>query len=540
VLDIASRFRETFLMNAYRMARNAIDRGSRDTWTAAPARLGLRRGAGEGGAARRDERALLKDPALRDPRGYVLPSNQPDFLTATKFVEALLRSGVAVHRASEAMTIAGRSYPAGSFVVRTAQAFRPHVLDMFEPQEHPDDTAYAGGPPRAPYDNAGWTLAFQMGVKFDRILDDFSGPLEPITRATPAPASIGGAPRPRGYLLHHQQNDAAIAVNRLLAAGADVYWLRDRRVGGASEGTGSIYVRGGDAAQALLATAAAELGITVTGVDAVPAGDALRLRPVRVALWDRYGGSSPSGWTRWLLERFEFPHDVVYAPTLDAGNLRERYDVILLTGQALGGPDPGIPAESVPAAYRHMLGRITTERTIPHLRRFVERGGVLVAIGGATAVGERMGVPVTSALTARDGAGRPRPLTSTEFYVPGSIVRVSVDNSIPLAFGFEREVDVFFDASPVFELRGEAGAQNVRRVAWFGSAAPLRSGWAWGQHHLEGGTAVVDAPLGQGRVLLFGPEIAYRGQAHGTFKFLFNAIHSARAEPVRLGEDGTR
>jgi hypothetical protein len=125
-------------------------------------------------------------------------------------------------------------------------------------------------------------------------------------------------------------------------------------------------------------------------------------------------------------------------------------------------------------------------------------------------------------------------LTRDQFYIPGSLLRVRVDNTSPLGYGFEPEVDVFFDRSPVFRLHADAGTKNVHRVAWYGSATPLRSGWAWGQRYLDGGVAVVDAPLGRGRVLLFGPEITFRAQSHGTFKFLFNAIYYGRAVSARL------
>jgi hypothetical protein len=107
---------------------------------------------------------VLHAPAARDPRAYVIPSDQPDFLTATKFINALREVNVAVHRATAAFEAAGKRYPAGSYVVFAAQAFRPHVLDMFEPQDHPDDFPYPGAAPTPPYDNAGWTLAYQMGV----------------------------------------------------------------------------------------------------------------------------------------------------------------------------------------------------------------------------------------------------------------------------------------------------------------------------------------------------------------------------------------
>ena len=109
-----------------------------------------------------------------------------------------------------------------------------------------------------------------------------------------------------------------------------------------------------------------------------------------------------------------------------------------------------------------------------------------------------------------------------------------VDNTTPLGFGFESDADVFFDRSPVFMLDAEAAAKNVRRVAWFASGSPLRSGWALGQRYLDGGVAVVDAPLGRGRVLLFGPEITFRAQSQGTFKFLFNGIYYGRAVASRL------
>ena len=186
VLDYAARMRENLLFNIYRMGKNSIERGSRDSWTPSPKRiaaLNAKLGDARGLSAEREQAlwAELRAPELRDPRGFIIPANQPDFPTATKFVNALLESGVTVQRATREFQVNGKNYPANSYVVFTAQAFRPHVLDMFEPQDHPDNFAYPGGPPTPPYDNAGWTLAFQMGVVFDRVLEGFSGPFEKIT-----------------------------------------------------------------------------------------------------------------------------------------------------------------------------------------------------------------------------------------------------------------------------------------------------------------------------------------------------------------------
>ena len=136
-----------------------------------------------------------------------------------------------VHRATREFDVGDVSYPAGSYVVKTDQAFRPHVLDMFEPQQHPNDFEYPGGPPIAPYDNAGWTLAFQMGVEFDRILDGFEGPFELIEGLAEIPRGVVTRADADGYVFDHRNNNAFLAVNRLLADGRQVAWMLYAPVG---------------------------------------------------------------------------------------------------------------------------------------------------------------------------------------------------------------------------------------------------------------------------------------------------------------------
>ncbi len=470
VLDFASRSRETLLLNAFTMARNAsLDRSD-------------------------------------SPRGYVLPSTQPDFPTATKFVDALLKSGVVVHRAREAFRAGGVTYPPGSFVVKTAQPFRAHVLDMFEPQRYPDD--------HPPYDIAGWTLALQMGVKFARILEPFDGPFDRIDQVSPPARPITGG-GDAGFLISHHQNDSAVVVNRLLRDGVPVYWLRNRSVESVAE-TGSIYVPASPAVRDTLARGTAQLGVAVTVAASTPPGPALKLRPARVALWDRYGGAPSSGWIRWVLERYEFPFDRVYAPGIDRDDLIGKYDVLILPDEAQLQRVDRTPA-TVPSEYRNETGVLTAARSLPALRRFLETGGTIVAMGQAARIAGALGAAVETVAAEDDGRG--------SLSVPGSVLRMHVNNASPLGFGLEREVDTFFDNGPVFRVTGD----NASVVAWFG-AAPLRSGWARGEHHLAGRAAAIDAPVGPGRVLIFGPQVAFRAQSHATFKFLFNAIHYSTAE----------
>jgi hypothetical protein len=534
VIDHASRLRESLLYNIYRMGKNSIARGSRDTWTANP---------------RRDAEVAMRvkgadsliwaaqhAPEFRDPRGYIIPAAQPDFPTAVKFVNALRETGITVQRATADFTVGGTRYPAGSFVVPAAQAFRPHVIDMFEPQAHPDVFAYPGAPPTPPYDNAGWTWAYQMGIEFDRVLDPFSGPFEPITEwnIAPAPGTVTGAREARGFIASPRANDAFAALNRLLAAGVQVTRLTDSTaIGGRQFGRGAFYVQAGRTTAALL-DSLTSLGIDFEGTRAAAPANARPMRPVRVGLWDSYGGSMPSGWTRWILEQFEFPYSRVFAPELDAGNLNAQYDVLVFVEGAI----PGAPGSergrrrdgetteppSLPEEYRGQFGRVTIERTIPRLREFITNGGTIVAIGSsAENLATHLQLPVENHLV--EGG---EPLPRTKFYVPGSVLSVRVDDSHPVAYGMPERADVFFDDSPVFRLNEGADSQGVTVIAWYDSKTPLRSGWAWGQAYLDGGAAVVEAPLGKGRVVLFGPEILQRAQPHGTFKFLFNAIVGSR------------
>ena len=540
VLDVASRHRESFLFNAWLMGSRSIARGSTDTWTTTPRRIDrVRQAAGTrdvtspattvGGRLPEvpsSLASLLRQPADRDPRGYILPVAQPDFPTAIKFANTLIKAGVTVHRATAPFSVAGKEYGAGSLVVKTAQAFRPHVLDMFEPQDHPNDFLYPGGPPIPPYDSAGWTLAFQMGVTFDRVLDAFDGPFERVTGFVEAGAGVPALPpAAAGYLLSAAQNDAARVVNRLLAKGVPVWRLARHE-----QGPGTWFTSG-PGAEAIVSQAARELGVTVTPLAAKPEGDLAPVAPVRLGLVDEYGGSMPSGWIRWLLEQFEFPFEVVYTPMLETPDLAARYDVLILPDGLVAPPGRArapiaVDPATVPEPYRSRMGRIS-ERTIPHLAAFAEQGGTIVAIGGSTSLATHLRLPIASALMARTAAGE-RPLTHEEYYVPGSILRVRVDPTHPLAWGEPQHADVYFDDSPVFRLGPDAAAQGIVPVAWFDSPAPLRSGWAWGQQHLEGGVAIADARVGKGRLVLFGPEIAFRAQPHGTFTFLFNAIRRPR------------
>jgi hypothetical protein len=550
VMDVASRYRETFLYNIYQMGRNSIQRASRDNWTITPKRIAAaeeaaaaianqapgRRG-GQSAIPPEIYRTVLHDPRFRDPRGYIIPADQADFPTAAKFVNVLLKNGIAVHKATAAFQVAGKSYRANSYVVKATQAARPFVMDMFEPQDHPNDFKYPGGPPNPPYDITGWTLAYQMGIVFDRVLDGFDGPFAKVTGLQePVPESIQGPSNPAGYLISHRLNNSFVLVNRLLKGNCDVYWLKTET----DLGTGTVWVpapstTGIPACVSVLQRGARELGIQVHAQAQPPSGEALKLKPVRIGLYDQYGGLMPSGRTRWLFEQFEFPFEVVYPQTLDAGDLKSKFDVLVFTdgaanfgagsGRGGGGRGGGQPsAESIPAEFRGWLGRITVEKTLPQLKKFAESGGSIVTIGSSTSMASLLGLPLSSYLD----------LPQEKFYIPGSILRASIDNTNPLAYGMAKTAYLDFDSSPVFRLGPDAASKHTSAVAWFSGPNVLESGWAWGQQNLDGGAAIAEGSVGEGKVFAFGPEAAFRGQPHGTFKLLFNGLLYGSAKETAI------
>ena len=582
ILDLMARYKDQMLYNIWKMGSNQIERGSRDHWTisnedmaradsavrggAAAAGRGGRGGAdapagdvpgaggggggrgGRGGGMSLDQyKAIFKNPARRDPRAFVITSAQPDFATATKFINAIRYIGVEVNQTTAPLTVNGKTYPTGSYVVNAAQAGRAHVMDMFMPQDHPNDMDERGIP-RRPYDNAGWTLALQMGVQFDSLYTTVTGPMTMIQGlAKPVAGKVTGGSA--GYLLSPSQNDAFTVANRVLKANGEVYRTKTvMTANGNTYGPGSFFIVATPATTSIIQTAATELGIDADGVNSRPTSLTDKYTTRRIALVDSPTGSMPSGWTRLIFERFEFPFTIVCGAGLDDANLRSKYDVIVVPsgsqvggvgggGRGGGGGGRGGAGANVAAANDPDLrslcevttGTGTGATAAENIRKFVEQGGLLVAAGSASrGVGSLFNLPMTNHLIDREPGEQDTNLGSDKFYVPGSVLRVAVDTTTTAAYGSASHIDVFFDNSPVFRLAPDATMRGIRPVMWFDSRTPLRSGWAWGQNYLDGGVAAVEANVGRGRLYLYGPEITFRAQPHGTFKFLFNGIYGGQ------------
>jgi hypothetical protein len=531
VLNYASRYKDELLYNIYTMGKHSIEAGSKDSWTKSPKKVELLADAFK--ADKKESRSdtlpveyfnkVYKNKELRDPRGYIVTANQTT--TATAFINILINSGIQVQKAKSDFSVAGKAYPAGSYIVKTNQAFRPHVLDMFEPQDHPNDFQYPGGPPVRPYDAAGWTPAFTMGIQFDRILEDFNGPFETI--------AYGDVQQPKGntnvdtkqiagYTFSIKDNAAYVVVNDLLKEGIEV--LKNKE---------NYFVASSVKAESIIKAATTANGVSFIAVSVKPNDITNKVEPLRIALWDKYGGSISSGWVRWIFEQYHFPFNLTYPKEIDAANLNSKYDVIVFVEGAIPSlvatPSPWEEKEpkedEIPAEFQTHLGKITAQKSIPALQKFLNNGGRIITIGSSANLAYHLNLPVKNALVEMV-AGKEKALPGEKFYIPGSVMQVDVDNNYAPNWGMNNKADVYFSASPVFKLAPEAIAQKeVTPLAWYASATTLRSGWAFGQAYLQDGVAAFEANVGKGKLYVYGPEITFRGQTHGTYKMLFNQLY---------------
>ena len=553
VLNYASRNRDELLMNIYRMGKNAIDKGNKDTWSLSPSKIeamnklyqdSLKRIKTTTETTNRNVvsnvpakfyDSVMRNPVYKDARGYIISSTQPDFGTAVEFLNALIKTGVVVQRATSDFTVAGKKYPANSYIVKTNQAFRPHVLDLFEPQDHPNDFQYPGGPPVPPYDAAGWTLAYQMGVQFDRIMEGFEGPFEKnpigqIIRLSGAAVKSSST----GYVLDARANQSYKAVNNLINEGVDVYRMTNVTTESAYS-NGSFYIPSSTKAKSVINKTVTENYVQFIPVNQKP-NSIFKIKKAKIALWDTYGGSMSSGWVRWILENYNYTFDVIYPKDIDTGNLKTKYDVIVFVEGAIPAVANRITqtasrvgvanTDSLPAEFRRMTGRITADKSIPQLKIFLEQGGNIVTIGSSTQLAYHLKLPVTDAITEIVN-GEDKPLSRDKYYTPGSILQMSVDNNQTATSGLKNITDVYFDNSPVFKLNPTAVSSGViKPLAWFGTDKILRSGWSWGETYLKNGITAFEASVGKGKLYAFTPEITFRAQAQGTFKLLFNQLYS--------------
>ena len=486
VLEFAARERERLLYGVYDVGRRQIEQGR-----AGP------------------------------PVAYVIPPGQHDASAARAFLEVLVKGAVEVHRAVEAFVADGRSYPAGTHVVLLAQPYRPFVRDLVEPHTYPDVRSSPREPPAAPYDAAGWTLSYQMGVEVDAIERPFDTSALVLLHGAPeAAGSFEDAEGGRlwGYAVHPADNAGFPAVNRLLARGVPVV----RAAGRVHARPDVTLPAGAWLVRSEVRDIVRELGLRAWAIERAPDVPLVEARTRRVGIYKSWVANIDEGWTRWVSRQYGFAPETLTNEDIRRGSLGRRFDVIILPDQAAGrilkghqpGDDPPHPRPwgPVPPEYRGGIGPEGVEA----LQAFARAGGTLIAFDQATELPlTRFGGALARIRDATSGLSRER------FYCPGSVVRIRVDLGHRAGWGMQAESAAFFGSSRAFTTDDP----SVRSIATYAAADRLLlSGWLLGGEHLAGRHAVLEVPYGEGRVVLFGFRPHFRGQLHATFKLLFNLL----------------
>ena len=465
------------------------------------------------------------------PFAFVVPSAQKDLPATVKMLQTLRLGLVEIYRAKEKFTADGLDYPAGSYVIPMAQPYGRYAKTLLERQKYPDLRDYPGGPPKRPYDVTAQTLPLLMGVDTAEINQPFAASLEKVESIDLPPGKID-SPKTRTkaqaqYLLAPNSNNAFLAVNQLLKSGASVSRSRS-----AIENEGATYPPGTFIIRAPDLESVAKLGIDLHA-SAGPTAGAVPLHSPRIGIYKSYIPENDEGWTRWLLEQYQFPYTSLHDKDIRAGNLNSRFDVILIPDQGVASivdgvpalnraknlpvpPElmvpPGLPEIVGPDEYAGGLG----DAGVASLRAFVMQGGEIITLNRASDFAiEKLGAAAQNVL---------RGVPSQTFYGPGSILDVHIDPAHPLGYGTGGEVPIWFERSPAFAPSFSSTSAPAVTVASYPAGDPLMSGWLLGADKIENQGALVDATLGRGHIVMFGFRPQYRGQSYATYKILFNAL----------------
>lgn len=485
-------------------------------------------------------RDVIAEYRQNPPYAYFIPQQQRDPVAAVELLRRLAFNGIEVHRLTEVLEVEGQRYPADTWVIAMDQPFAHFVRQLFAVQSYPDLRQYPEGPPDQPYDVAGWTLPYQMDLRVIEArqplskavraqlellrssstvelasTQDASGFDSPLGSGYDTDAGAAAIVPPLGQLrgsgqvlsLEGAQNNSYRALNRIWRRGGEVRWLPGRQGEDGNAGTsGRFLVSGVD--RSTLSNLARDLALDAELVSSTSGSKVLR-QP-RVGLYRPWNPSMDEGWTRWLLERFEFDFTNLDNAQIWAGELRRALDVIVLADTSPDDLLHGFPKGSVPPRYAGGLG----PRGVRALDAFVRAGGTLVCFNQSTRFAmDQLHLPVENVV---------QELESKDFFLAGSVVEMIVDPSQPVMTGMPSPAKVMVHRSPVFEPTETFQGRVLAKYPALGS--PLLSGYLLGEEHLQGMASALDVQHGKGHVVLLGLRPQWRGQSFGTFRMLFNAL----------------
>jgi hypothetical protein len=533
-IEYASKYKDALMYGRYQSGRDQIARGRREA-----------------------------------PYAYVVPQAQRDPAAAVEMLRRLAFSGLRVYQLTAPASFEGESFPEGTWIIPTDQEFAALAREVLDPQKYPDIRESPGGPLETPYDAAGWTLPLQMGVRTvvanTAIGADVRAKMRlvaaaPATQIRPVPynmasaqdaAAFDSAPGigfdsepmakaivpPAGRItgtgaalaVSPAENNAFKAINRAWRAGASV-----RYEPGVS-GAGGRYVISGlpPAVQQELVASLALRAERVGGQTGVrPGSDRGQTPRPRIGLL-LANTSMDEGWTRWVLDQYEFEYLRVSGADIQTGNLRAKIDVLVISDEArgfldggggrggrAGGAGAGVAGGPPPAGGAPPAADSPSpnDLRVKAVEEFLRGGGTLVCFNRSSMFAiEQFKLPVKNVVA---GVGR------LQFFVGGSLLNVEVNTGHRVMDGMPTGAVVFYDSGPVFEMTdGFKGTV----LASYPQEKVLASGFLQGESLIKGKAAALEVEFGEGRIVLLGFKPQWRGQPFGTFRVIFNAIASAPA-----------
>jgi hypothetical protein len=492
VLDVASKYREELLFNKYKMGADVIAQ-------------------------------FRKEP----PFAWILPARQSDPGNLSLLLNRMILLGIEVDRAEESFVCDGIAYPSGTYVIPMSQPFALFLKNVFEEQKYPDMRKYPDlwqglvqsqkfeGAPFESYDMMGWTLPYQFGVKALSANTLITAKMSRQKDVKVGSGEIVGKAR-AAYLISHETNAGATAVNRILKAGGKAAWakkpflLQDKNF---SEGT--IIVPTKSVSSTFMDKLAKDLNIQVAAAEGDPKVEVTELKKPRLAIYQSWMASAEEGWIRFVLDQYEFDYSILHDADIRAGNLEDKFDVLIMPDY--GSSEPvvnGYAKGTMPPAY---IGGITLNG-LRNLKTFVRNGGSIIFMNSICAMAlDDFGASARNAL---------KQVKPQDFICSGSLLRVEFDTTHPLAYGMPREAAAVFSDSCAFDILPSYGAKKEpKSVAKYAGENLLMSGWIYGEKIIQQKSAVLDVPYEKGKLILLGFPVQFRGQPYGTFKLLFNAIY---------------
>ncbi len=469
-------------------------------------------------------RHSLEEGESEAPYAYVLPAGQRDMTRVAGLVNILRLQGIEVGRATRPIQLESDSFPEGSYVVKRNQPYGRLAHILLQIQDFPD-------PSLRTYDDSGWTmgLMFQtevVPVDDKAILDARVSSVDQVNLE----GTVAGNGSPAFYAVAHFGSTNMITL-RYRLKDLDVKAVEASFDAAGTEMPGGSFIIPATGAADRIRAAVEELGLTAVGLATEPDVPMHELDLPRIAMFSMWGSTQEVGWVRYSFDRFAIPYDLIFKERVRRGNLRADYDVIVMPSQGRDGKSIvfGITPVDEPIAYTRTeeypnLGMYGSSDDITggmglegivELQDFLREGGLLITLGNATSLPPDFGL-------ARDlSATR----TSGTFYAPRPIVEAEIlKPEHPLFYGYsDTTIPIKYSNGPLLQVRDE-DEDNVVMMQFVGGQGAVLSGLMNGADQIRDRPAIVNMPVGQGRLLMFSTNPVYRWQNHGEFNMVFNAL----------------